>query len=111
MIDEAEQSIFSASDEAIGQGLIPVSEVVGPSVDLIEEIESLGTGMSGLATGFRDLDAKLAGLQSSNLIVIAARPSMGKSSLAINIATNVAKNNRGENTKNVVAVFSLGEHC
>ena len=107
MIDEAEQSIFSASDEAIGQGLIPVSEVVGPSVDLIEEIESLGTGMSGLATGFRDLDAKLAGLQSSNLIVIAARPSMGKSSLAINIATNVAKNNRDENTKNVVAVFSL----
>ena len=107
VIDEAEQSIFSASDEAIGQGLIPVSEVVGPSVDLIEEIESLGTGMSGLATGFRDLDAKLAGLQSSNLIVIAARPSMGKSSLAINIATNVAKNNRDENTKNVVAVFSL----
>ena len=107
VMDEAEQSIFSASDQAIGEGLIPVSEVVGPSVDLIEEIESLGTGMSGLATGFRDLDAKLAGLQSSNLIVIAARPSMGKSSLAINIATNVAKNNRDDKTKNVVAVFSL----
>ena len=107
VMDEAEQSIFSASDQAIGEGLIPVSEVVGPSVDLIEEIESLGTGMSGLATGFRDLDAKLAGLQSSNLIVIAARPSMGKSSLAINIATNVAKNNRDDKAKNVVAVFSL----
>jgi len=107
VMDEAEQSIFSASDDAIGEGLIPASKVVGPSVDLIEKIENLGTGLSGLSTGFRDLDSKLAGLQPSNLIVIAARPSMGKSSLALNIATNVAKNNRDDNTKNVVAVFSL----
>jgi len=107
VMDEAEQSIFAASDDAIGEGLIPVSKVVGPSIDLIEKIENLGTGLSGLSTGFRDLDFKLAGLQSSNLIIIAARPSMGKSSLALNIATNVAKNNRDDNTKNVVAIFSL----
>ena len=55
VMDEAEQSIFSASDDAIGEGLIPASKVVGPSIDLIEKIENLGTGLSGLPTGFRDL--------------------------------------------------------
>ena len=107
VMDEAEQSIFSASDDAIGEGLIPASKVVGPSVDLIEKIENLGTGLSGLPTGFKDLDSKLAGLQPSNLIVIAARPSMGKSSLALNIATNVAKNKEEDSKEKVVAVFSL----
>ena len=63
--------------------------------------------MSGLPTGFRDLDSKLAGLQPSNLIVFAARPSMGKSSLALNIATNVAKNTEEDTKEKVVAVFSL----
>ena len=81
-MDEAEQSIFSASDDAIGEGLIGVSDVLDGAIERIEEIENQGTGLAGLATHFADLDSTLAGLQDGNLVVIAARPSMGKSSLA-----------------------------
>ena len=101
VMDEAEQSIFSASDDAIGEGLIGVSDVLDGAIERIEEIENQGTGLSGLATHFADLDSTLAGLQDGNLVVIAARPSMGKSSLALNIATNVSKE------KKVTAFFSL----
>ena len=101
VMDEAEQSIFSASDDAIGEGLIGVSDVLDGAIERIEEIENQGTGLSGLATHFADLDSTLAGLQDGNLVVIAARPSMGKTSLAINIATNVSKE------KKVTAFFSL----
>ena len=101
VMDEAEQSIFSASDDAIGEGLIGVSDVLDGAIERIEEIENQGTGLSGLATHFADLDSTLAGLQDGNLVVIAARPSMGKTSLAINIATNVSKE------KKVTAFFPL----
>ena len=101
VMDEAEQSIFSASDDAIGEGLIGVADVLDGAIERIEEIENQGTGLSGLATHFLDLDSILAGLQDGNLVVIAARPSMGKSSLALNIATNVSKE------KKVTAFFSL----
>jgi len=100
-MDEAEQSIFNASDDAIGDGLIGVSDFLNEAIEQIEEIENQGTGLSGLATHFVDLDNTLAGLQEGNLIIIAARPSMGKSSLALNIATNAAKE------KKTVAFFSL----
>ena len=101
VVDEAEQSIFNASDDAIGDGLIGVSDFLNEAIEQIEEIENKGTGLSGLATHFVDLDNTLAGLQEGNLIIIAARPSMGKSSLALNIATNAAKE------KKTVAFFSL----
>ena len=101
VMDEAEQSIFNASDDAIGDGLIGVSDFLNEAIEQIEEIENQGTGLSGLATHFVDLDNTLAGLQEGNLIIIAARPSMGKSSLALNIATNAAKE------KKTVAFFSL----
>ena len=101
VMDEAEQSIFTASDDAIGEGLIGVSDVLNDAIERIEEIENRGTGLSGLATNFADLDSVLAGLQEGNLVVIAARQSMGKSSLALNIATNVSKEDK------VTAFFSL----
>ena len=101
VMDESEQSIFNASDDAIGDGLIGVSDFLNEAIEQIEEIENQGTGLSGLATHFVDLDNTLAGLQDGNLIIIAARPSMGKSSLALNIATNAAKESK------TVAFFSL----
>ena len=101
VMDEAEQSIFNASDDAIGDGLIGVSDFLNEAIEQIEEIENQGTGLSGLPTHFVDLDNTLAGLQDGNLVIIAARPSMGKSSLALNIATNSAKE------KKTVAFFSL----
>ena len=101
VLDEAEQTIFTASDDAIGDGLVGVTDVLEGAIERIEEIENRGTGLSGLATYFTDLDNYLSGLQEGNLAVIASRPSMGKSSLALNIGTNVAKEGK------VVAFFSL----
>ena len=101
VMDEAEQSIFNASDDAIGDGLIGVADFLNEAIEQIEEIENQGTVLSGLPTHFVDLDNTLAGLQDGNLVIIAARPSMGKSSLALNIATNAAKENK------TVAFFSL----
>lgn len=101
VLDEAEQTIFTASDDAIGDGLVGVTDVLEAAIERIEEIENRGTGLSGLPTYFTDLDNYLSGLQEGNLAVIASRPSMGKSSLALNIGTNVAKEGK------VVAFFSL----
>ena len=101
VLDEAEQTIFTASDDAIGDGLVGVNDVLEGAIERIEEIENRGTGLSGLPTYFSDLDYYLSGLQEGNLVVLASRPSMGKSSLGLNIATNVSKEGK------VVAFFSL----
>ena len=101
VLDEAEQTIFTASDDAIGDGLVGVNDVLESAIERIEEIENRGTGLSGLPTYFSDLDYYLSGLQEGNLVVLASRPSMGKSSLGLNIATNAAKEDK------VVAFFSL----
>jgi replicative DNA helicase len=101
VLDEAEQTIFTASDDAIGDGLVGVNDVLEGAIERIEEIENRGTGLSGLPTYFSDLDYYLSGLQEGNLIVLASRPSMGKSSLGLNIGTNVSKEGK------VVAFFSL----
>ena len=101
VLDEAEQTIFTASDDAIGDGLVGVNDVLESAIERIEEIENRGTGLSGLPTYFSDLDYYLSGLQEGNPVVLASRPSMGKSSLGLNIATNVAKEGK------VVAFFSL----
>ena len=101
VLDEAEQTIFTASDDAIGDGLVGVNDVLEGAIERIEEIENRGTGLSGLPTYFSDLDYYLSGLQEGNLIVLASRPSMGKSSLGLNISTNASKEGK------VVAFFSL----
>ena len=101
VLDEAEQTIFTASDDAIGDGLVGVNDVLEGAIERIEEIENRGTGLSGLPTYFSDLDYYLSGLQEGNLIVLASRPSMGKSSLGLNISTNASKDDK------VVAFFSL----
>ncbi len=101
VLDEAEQTIFTASDDAIGDGLVGVNDVLEGAIERIEEIENRGTGLSGLPTYFSDLDYYLSGLQEGNLVVLASRPSMGKSSLGLNIATNASKEGK------IVAFFSL----
>lgn len=101
VIDEAEQTVFKVAERRVGDALQPISSYIDATLEKIEEFETRGGGMIGLATGFRDLDAKLSGLQGANLIVIASRPGMGKSALAMNIARNVAL------AEGTVAVFSL----
>ena len=72
VLDEAEQTIFTASDDAIGDGLVGVIDVLEGAIERIEEIENRGTGLSGLPTYFSDLDYYLSGLQEGNLIVLAS---------------------------------------
>ena len=102
ILDRAESYIFQLAEERVRAGLIGVKELVRENYERLEKIFSEGRRITGLATGYARLDNETAGLQPSELIILAARPSMGKTSLALNIAENVALR-KGE----PVAVFSL----
>ncbi|NLS44707.1 MAG: replicative DNA helicase [Firmicutes bacterium] len=101
-LDQSEQMIFSLSQQKGSDGVADIKMVLMDTFESIERLyETKGRG-TGVPTGFKDLDVMLTGLQPSDLIIIAARPSMGKTSLALNIASHVALN---ENLP--VIVFSL----
>ncbi|MBZ5693864.1 MAG: replicative DNA helicase [Acidobacteriia bacterium] len=102
ILDRAESTIFQIAEDRVRAGLINVKDLVKESYDRLEKILSEGRRISGLATGYAGLDNETAGLQPSELIILAARPSMGKTALALNIAENVALRQRQP-----VAVFSL----
>jgi replicative DNA helicase len=102
ILDQAEQAVFQVSDRRVGEGLRVIGDFIHAEIARIEELEANDSIITGLSTGFIDLDANLAGLHPGNLIVIAARPGMGKSSLALNICRNVAVHGDG-----TVAIFSL----
>lgn len=102
ILDNAESSIFELADDRIRAGLIGVKDLVRDNWTRIEKVFMGGRQITGLATGYPELDRETAGLQPSELIILAARPSMGKTALALNIAENVAVRNR-----QTVAVFSL----
>ncbi len=101
VLDRSEQEVFLVSERRIGGGLAPIDPLLGPAIEKAEELQRIGSEITGIPTGYRDLDRKLAGLHPTNLIIIAARPSMGKSALALNIAQNVALKDLP------VAIFSL----
>jgi replicative DNA helicase len=101
VIDRAEAKVFAVAERQVGDGLIPVGPMLQQTLEKIEELGTRGADITGLPTGFRDLDKMLTGLQPANLMVVAARPSMGKSALTLNIAQHVAENG------NPVAVFTL----
>jgi replicative DNA helicase len=102
LLDHAEKEIFALSQEHMHQDFMELKEVLADSFDRLEEFIKSGTRLRGVATGFSALDNKLAGLQDSNLIIIAARPGIGKTTLALNIALNVAVKE-----KRPVGFFSL----
>ncbi|MDX1468090.1 MAG: replicative DNA helicase [Acidimicrobiia bacterium] len=101
VLDRAEQSVLAVAERRTSQSLLEVGPMFNTVLEQIEMMEERGSELTGLSTGFVDLDKKLAGLQPANLIVIAGRPSMGKSSIALNIATNAAM------ADEPVAIFSL----
>ena len=101
VLDRAEQTVFRVAERRVGDGLAPIDPLLNQVLEQAEENAARGSDVTGLATGFRDLDRKLTGLQPANLVVIAARPSMGKSTLALNISHNVAVNG------GPVALFTL----
>lgn len=102
IIEKAEKNIFDITQGAHKQGFAPINEVLLDSFAKIEEMAANKGGLTGLTTGFIDLDNKLSGLQKSDLFLLAARPSMGKTALGINIVTNAALE---ANAK--AAIFSL----
>ncbi len=91
-IESAEQQLYDLAETGgVSNGLKTLSEAVRGAVDMAAEAFSRDGGLAGLSTGLKDLDQKLGGLHKSDLLIVAGRPSMGKSSLALNIAYNVAK--------------------
>lgn len=90
LLDETEQMIFGLSQQQLRQNFLPLKDALAESFDRLDELHKKAGGLRGVPTGFWDLDGKLAGLQDSNLIILASRPGQGKTSLMMNIATHVA---------------------
>jgi replicative DNA helicase len=89
-LDIAEQDIFSLSQKHLPRAFMAVKDALAESFDRLDELQKKKGQLRGLPTGFKDLDDTLAGMQDSNLIILAARPGLGKTSLALNIAQHVA---------------------
>src|SRR5437016_3029170 len=102
IIEAAESAIFQVAEKRVGQGFLAIPEIVKGSFGSIDKLYEQGQRITGLETHFEDFDNLTSGLQKSDLVIIAARPSMGKTAFAINIAENSAVRDH-----KVVAVFSL----
>jgi replicative DNA helicase len=102
VIGRAEQAIFQLSENRIGQGFLNIPDIIKSSFGSLEELIDRGQEITGLATHYTQLDKLTSGLQPSDLVIIAARPSMGKTAFAMNIAENAAVLDG-----KVVGVFSL----
>ena len=101
-LDEAERAIFEIADDRIETGFVPLSDLVPASFERIERLQETKGDLTGVPTGFTDLDALTSGLQPAELVIVAARPAMGKTSLALNIAQHV-----GTKTNMTIGLFSL----
>jgi len=102
ILDEAEQKIFAVSQKYIKQDFVPIKSILEVAFNRIDELHKSDHTFRGVQTHFSDLDTILAGLQKSDLIILAARPSIGKTSLALDIARQV-----GVHSKVPVGIFSL----
>ncbi|MBI4054051.1 MAG: replicative DNA helicase [Candidatus Doudnabacteria bacterium] len=102
LLDQAEQRLFSVSQKFLKQNFVSLNEVLHETFERIDELHRERGKLRGLSTGYSDLDNLLGGLQKSDLVILAARPSMGKTSLALDIARHA-----GVKTKTPVAIFSL----
>jgi replicative DNA helicase len=101
VLDQAESAIFQIAEDRIRTGLVPMRDVVHESFDRLQRVMTEGKRITGMATGYSQLDNLTSGLQPSELIILAARPSVGKTALALNLAENAAKLGAQ------VAIFSL----
>lgn len=102
ILDRAEQAIFDLSEKRIRSGFVSVREMELDQTKLLEKLYTDREMITGVATGFRDLDRLTSGLQPSDLVILAARPSMGKTALCLNVAQHVALAK-----KQTVGLFSL----
>ncbi len=96
LIGAAEKDLFEVSDKIVKSDYVPMDKLLADAFDRIEDLHKNKGALRGLKTGFRDLDKKTAGFQKGDLIIIGARPAMGKTTLAQNLAYNIASiNNKG----------------
>ncbi|MBR6772544.1 MAG: replicative DNA helicase [Clostridia bacterium] len=102
-LETLEQQLFELRGERSGAGLVPIREALNDSLREMKELASQGGKLPGLPTGFRDLDFYISGLNRSDLIILAARPGVGKTSVALNIARYAAEAGDGKN----VLIFNL----
>ena len=101
-LDQAEKAIFDIAEDRIRSGFVPVRDLVQGSFDTIEKLQEHKGLVTGVATGFSDLDLLTSGLQPSDLLIVAGRPSMGKTSFMLNVAVHV-----GTKMDKTVGIFSL----
>ena len=102
LLDQAEQEIFSIAEGRIHTGFVPLSDLVQGSFTTIEQLQEHKGLLTGVPSGFVDIDNLTSGFQSSDLVIVAARPSMGKTSFVLNVAQHV-----GTKTGGTVGFFSL----
>jgi replicative DNA helicase len=102
ILDEAERKVFLIADNKREGDLRPVRELMEKTLELLDKMKMSSTGVTGMSTGFVDLDLQLTGLHPGELIVLAARPGVGKTSLALNIAMHIALKE-----EKAVGIFSL----
>ena len=102
LLDRAEKAIFDIAEHRIRQGFVPIKETLKESFRTIDQLAQSRDLVTGLPTGFVDLDERTSGLQKGDLIIVASRPSMGKTSLCLNIAQHAT-----QKTGETVGLFSL----
>ncbi len=102
VLDRAEQEIFAIAEDRIHSGFVSMKELVKDGFQAIERLQDQQEAVTGVPTGFEDIDAMTAGLQPADLVIVAARPSMGKTAFALNIALHV-----GTGGKRTAGIFSL----
>lgn len=102
ILDQAEKSIFEITQNKIGDSFVPLRKIVSHSFAIVEQLYERKEMVTGLSTGFTDLDRMTSGLQNSDLIIVAGRPSMGKTAFCLNVATHAALDHG-----KTIAVFSL----
>ncbi|HEY1645592.1 MAG TPA: replicative DNA helicase, partial [Candidatus Saccharimonadales bacterium] len=102
LIEDAETRLFNVSQKHVKQNVISLETILSESFDRLDDLHKDKQKIRGIPTGYKDLDNTLAGFQRSDLIILAARPSLGKTALALNFAHNIASQ-----TKEPVLIFSL----
>lgn len=102
IIEAAESAIFRIADQRLGRGFMSIAEIITKSIGSIDKLYEHGRRVTGLQTYYDDFDDLTSGLQKSDLIIIAARPSVGKTAFAMNLAQNI-----GTKDKKTIGIFSL----
>ena len=104
LLDEAEQRIFQISERRLKKSFTPINRALHETFEMLQDIHGKHSGVTGVPTGFPDLDTMTGGLQKADLVIVAGRPSQGKTALALSMARNAALH---KEKKTAVAIFSL----